>query len=614
MNCGARAQVGSWLPPFKFTGNPLGCAGSSEPEYAIHSHLIPVGPHRGKVLIWSRSGNSLCYLQYLATAPGDYDQQFAIVDADANPPTVTYGVWRIPAVFAPQIYAGSVTIPGIATVTHGVQGLFCSGHCWLPDGRLFVVGGNDWSAAITESYADFTGSRMVAIWDPTAGPTGTWSTAQQLPSAASFLLRPRWYPTALLTVVPAAPVRTTKVIVFGGIEQAVLEPERVDMDGNGVFLSRDRAYLTHEAYDVVQGVPTWTISKDTRPGAALPPVFVPSAPTAGLFLGPASSPPLPTFPLGYSLFYYARAHYLSNGVLGGGPSVANGVSWVGSMPVVTTWIDHPVNANTWLLPQPALPILSDILEEATAVLLPASLGGGGEDRLALIGGQFGLEHIPSNVTGKVFVLDAKLPAPTWSPTAIPPLNEVRKFHNSVLLPDSSLLVVGGGQNPTHGATGNEVFHPSVFRGTLWEDGPPEVSPRTYHSCALLLRSGNVLSIGGDSRTWDLQVYQPHYVLPGNNRPVITANPATIAYASNFTVSLTLAPGRTLAKASLTAPGSVTHSHDPNQRIVELAIVSSTSTSATMTAPANPTKAPYGHYLLWLVDSAGEVSVGAWTSL
>jgi hypothetical protein len=44
------------------------------------------------------------------------------------------------------------------------------------------------------------------------------------------------------------------------------------------------------------------------------------------------------------------------------------------------------------------------------------------------------------------------------------------------------------------------------------------------------------------------------------------------------------------------------------------IVSATTTSASLATPVNPTKAPYGHYMLWIVDSAGQVSVAAWVQL
>jgi galactose oxidase len=214
----------------------------------------------------------------------------------------------------------------------------------------------------------------------------------------------------------------------------------------------------------------------------------------------------------------------------------------------------------------------------------------------------------------VLVLDAKQANPAWSYSTLPAMPEPRKFANSVLLPDSAVLITGGSTDADHGATGGELFHPIVLRNTTWTPGPPEVSPPTYHACALLLDNGDVLSIGGDSRRWDLQIYQPHYVQAGNTRPVITGSPTSLTYGGSFPVSFTLAPGRTLAKASLTAPGSVTHSHDPNQRLVELAIQAATATSATLVAPPNPTKAPYGHYMLWLVDSTGEVSHATWTEL
>ena len=170
-------------------------------------------------------------------------------------------------------------------------------------------------------------------------------------------------------------------------------------------------------------------------------------------------------------------------------------------------------------------------------------------------------------------------------------------------------------------TGQAVLTPEVCRSTAWQDGPPEASPRTYHSGTLLFQSGRVGTMGGDTRTWDMQLFEPHYFQPGNTRPVLTSPSPTavatvITYSTPFTVNFMLATGRTLQSASLTTPGSLTHGHDPNQRLVELGIVpgSATTTSATLTPLVNPTKAPYGYYMLWIVDSAGEVGVAAWVRL
>lgn len=139
--------------------------------------------------------------------------------------------------------------------------------------------------------------------------------------------------------------------------------------------------------------------------------------------------------------------------------------------------------------------------------------------------------------------------------------------------------------------------------------------RTYHSGALLLPSARVVTLGGDSRTRDCQVLEPHYwgaTRPGHSYSSQTTIP--ISYGTPFTVNFTLTSPRTLQSACLIAPGSVTHSHDPNQRLVELSISNATTTSAILTPPANPTLAPYGYYMLFLVDSAGEVSTAVWTQL
>ena len=194
------------------------------------------------------------------------------------------------------------------------------------------------------------------------------------------------------------------------------------------------------------------------------------------------------------------------------------------------------------------------------------------------------------------------------------MHHPRKFANAVNLPDGSILVTGGGQDPGHGNMGQEVLTPEVFRGTVWEECAPETSPRTYHSGTLMLPSGRVATLGGDSRTYDLQVFEPHYFSTAGTQPVITSSPATVGYNTTFDVSYTLASGRSLQSACLITPGSVTHGHDPNQRLVELGIVYTATGTTSLLAPTNPTKAPYGHYMLFLVDSAGQVSAAAWTQL
>jgi hypothetical protein len=572
--------------------------------YSIHSHVIPTGPKRGKVLFWDRSASAACFSGYPANA--NRDQRWGICDPETG--TVEFFSWTIPAAFAPQIYAP--LLPQYPQYTNGGQGIFCAGHCWLPDGRLFVAGGDDWTEDFNGREAGYTGSRMIAIWDPAGAPEGVWRTIQQVSPSIPFLNAPRWYPTVVLTYDRSETVRTVKAVILGGVEETVGGPD----DPPFGFRETDRAYLSHEAYDIVDpGTATapWTISKDARPGSVLP-TTPPTPAVPGVFVGPATSAAVPGFPLGRSLFYYSRSHYMSDAVLGGGLANANGSIWCGGMPNISAWVDHIGNPNFWPTPQPAISTLFDMLDEPTFVVLPASMGGGGTDRLALFGGEFGNTLDPDLITNNVFVMDAKQAAPAWSAITIPPMNLKRKFANAVLLPNRTVLIVGGSKNPIHGDTGPGIKQPEVFNGSTWTLGPPESSPRGYHSCALLLPSGKVVTMGGEGRTSDMQVFVPSYITP--QRPTITSAPATINYGSNFIVNMTLTQPRTLVAATLTAPGSVTHSLDANQRIVELTIVSSSSGSATIAAPANPTKAPFGFYMLWLQDSAGDVSAAAWVLL
>jgi hypothetical protein len=61
---------------------------------------------------------------------------------------------------------------------------------------------------------------------------------------------------------------------------------------------------------------------------------------------------------------------------------------------------------------------------------------------------------------------------------------------------------------------------------------------------------------------------------------------------------------------LVKPASVTHSTDPNQRLVELPF-SGSGGSYTATIPANPNLTPPGWYMLFAVDSMGRPSVANW---
>ena len=258
-----------------------------------------------------------------------------------------------------------------------------------------------------------------------------------------------------------------------------------------------------------------------------------------------------------------------------------------------------------------LPQLSGVRVYGNAVLLPH--GTDGSSQVALIGGHPWGE--PSAAANEVIDLDD--PAPSWS--SFPALDVQRFNANTVLLPDRSLVTIGGedklgSQAPERAV---ELYDPATHR---WRTGPGQVETRAYHSTALLLPDGRVLSTGDDwNPTSDAsptggspddtgEIYSPPYLFRGP-RPVISAAPDAVRWDVPFGVGAT----GDIDDAVLIAPSAVTHANDMTQRLVPLETVSEHPDGVTLQSPPAPGVAPPGWYMLFLLDD-GVPSVARWVRL
>lgn len=214
------------------------------------------------------------------------------------------------------------------------------------------------------------------------------------------------------------------------------------------------------------------------------------------------------------------------------------------------------------------------------------------------------------------------------PPAVPQVQQIgnaayqRSFANSVILPDGKVLITGGQvyANPFSDDTAQytpELFDPAT---NTFAQLAAQAVPRTYHSVALLMPDGSVMSGGGglcgDCATnhYDAQFFNPPYLYTGTGdlaaRPVITAAPDTVAVGATFTVTT----GGGVASFSLMRLGSTTHTVNTDQRRIPLTPSGAAGTTYTLTVPADPGVALPGPYMIFALDGAGVPSVSKFVKI
>ena len=245
-------------------------------------------------------------------------------------------------------------------------------------------------------------------------------------------------------------------------------------------------------------------------------------------------------------------------------------------------------------------------EQAATVLLPPAQ----DQRVMIIGGGNGFA---GTATNRVNVVDLKVSNPTY--TAAAPLNHGRMHHNAVILPDRTVFVCNGsrqGENVSQSNLPAEIYNPATNTWRVVET--PTISGRVYHSVALLLPDGRVVTAGGNpDRNIEerrIEIYSPAYM--SQTRPTIQNAPSTVGYGGTFTLQTPQA-GNT-KWVSLIRPMATTHSCDTEQRLVDLPINSRTSTSLTVAVTSNRNIAPPGYYMLFITDNNNVPSVARWIQL
>ena len=207
------------------------------------------------------------------------------------------------------------------------------------------------------------------------------------------------------------------------------------------------------------------------------------------------------------------------------------------------------------------------------------------------------------------IIDLADAAPSWTPTGSMAVG--RRHINLTILPDGTALATGG--TSTCGASDEAG---AVFSAELWDPGTGQWRTlasagvvRVYHSTAMLLPDGRVLSTGsGDGggvaaqRTYE--IFSPPYLFKGN-RPSYDLAATNMRYGQPFAVSTSDAAS--IRKVTIIRLPSTTHAFNMSQRLNTLQFEVAGG-GLTVTPPADGRTAPPGPYLLFLVNEAGVPSV------
>ncbi|SIQ86459.1 Galactose oxidase, central domain [Rhizobium sp. RU20A] len=189
----------------------------------------------------------------------------------------------------------------------------------------------------------------------------------------------------------------------------------------------------------------------------------------------------------------------------------------------------------------------------------------------------------------------------------------RHFATATVLANGEVAVTGGSEgNNTLLNVANriEIYNPDTNQ---WRLDAALTRPRLYHSMALLLKDGRVLTGGGGApgpvAGHDIEIFTPDYLLDSSGkpavRPSITDGPrAALALGQTFRITA----DTPITRVTIVKSGVATHSYNTDQRFFE-AQFSASGNNADVIFPNDAINATPGLYMVFAFNADGVPSVG-----
>ena len=217
-------------------------------------------------------------------------------------------------------------------------------------------------------------------------------------------------------------------------------------------------------------------------------------------------------------------------------------------------------------------------------------------------------------TNTAQVINLNSATPSW--TSVASMHFPRRQLNATVLPDGKVLVTGGSNaSSTDPNLAFDNWQAPVYAAEMWDPATNTWTTlasaskyRGYHSWALLLPDGRVLTGGGQMNSSgqangsNAEIFSPPYLFMGA-RPSIQGAPSAVAYGQQALVSTSDA----IARVTWIRLGAATHSFNQDQRFMSLTFAP-TAGGVNVNFPSDSRISPPGYYMLFLLNSAGVPSV------
>jgi hypothetical protein len=524
--------------------------------------------------------------------------------------------------------------------------MFCAGHVFLPDGKLLIAGGTRRYEKLAADITHAAGVMTLKDESPDGKehflPKGTKlraSDGRSFHTIKDVVVQPATKRIAAdgTTTVTASSIEVWVEADKAGKASVVDKPTQFEIEGVKAnkdelygysqsltrskqdYWGDDKSYLFDPATEKYQRVDTMTLARwyptlvGLKDGRVLAvsgldqfgrmiqgdnEIYDPA--TKQWSADPSIQRTFPTYP---ALFLMPSGKLFYTG-----SNAGYGSDSVGRHPGIWDLSDNSFQK---------VPGLRDPRQTETSgsVLLPPA-----QDQRYMIAGGGGVGE-SNKSTDRTDVIDLKAAKPHF--TAGPDLERPTRYPNMVITPDDKVVITGGSSGYRGKGNSNlllcHLYDPKT--NTLSKMADPTVG-RNYHSEALLLPDGRVITMGSDPLFSDskntipgrfeqrIEIYSPPYLFQGN-RPEISGGPEVVKRGD--TVWFGTPDARAIKTARLVRPSAVTHVTDVEQRSIKLQFIPNGDGIDVM-IPRGAGLVPSGWYMLFVTDANGAPSKAHWVEV